>query len=103
MIMHTNEVLGPEHLRELGSLFDKACEILGSGSSEWNASDRAQLARILLHLYGLRQLGPDQLIQTALRVLKQSMPERMSYSEETAGVLPELVAQSSAPSKVTSR
>jgi hypothetical protein len=75
MIIHNNEVLGPEHLRELGALFDKTCETLGSGGSEWNASDRAQLARILLHLYGLRQLGPDQLIQTTLRVLKQYMPD----------------------------
>jgi hypothetical protein len=75
MTIPDNEVLGPEHLDELGALFDKtwtAFEPYVNG--ERQSEDRTQLACILLRLYGLRQLGPDQLAQTALRLMKQSSP-----------------------------
>jgi hypothetical protein len=70
MIIHDNEVLGPEHLAELGELFDKTWATFAN--SERDTDGRAELACILLRLYGLRQLGPDQLTQTALRLMKQS-------------------------------
>jgi hypothetical protein len=73
MIVHDNEVLGPEHLAELGALFDKTwAAFQSSANSESYTEARAQLACILLRLYGLRQLGPDQVTQTALRLLKRS-------------------------------
>ena len=73
MIVPDNEVLGPEHLAELGVLFDRTWAALGSSAnSESYAAERAQLACILLRLYGLRQLGPEQVAQTALRLLQPS-------------------------------
>lgn len=73
MVIPGNEVLHPEHLSELGALFDQTWASLRR-SSDFHGSpeERAELACILLHLYGLRQLGPDQLVETALRLLKQS-------------------------------
>ena len=95
MVIHDNEVLGPEHLRELGALFDEAWATFGSlADTKRDTDDRAQLACILLRLYGLRQLGPDQLTRTALRLMKQLSPEAMSASvAESTGGRPELVAQ----------
>jgi hypothetical protein len=73
MIVHDNEVLGPEHLAELGVLFEKAWAAFEpSAKNERHTEDRARLACILLRLYALRQLGPDQAVRTALRLLKPS-------------------------------
>src|SRR5688572_28869845 len=92
MIIHDNEVLGPEHLAELGELFDKTWVSFGSlANSERDADERAQLACILLRLYGLRQLGPDQLTQTALRLMKQPSPLATSVSATESIGGPELV------------
>jgi hypothetical protein len=104
MIIHDNEVLGPEHLAELGALFDTTWAAIGpSVNCEKYREDRAQLARILLRLYGLRQLGPDQVTQTALRLMKQSSPEVMSVSAtECSGGRGERVdCPRSVPSSVT--
>ena len=79
MIIHDNEVLGPEHLAELGTIFYKTwTAFASSANSEEYIDERAHLASILLRLYGLRQLGPDQIMQTALRLLKPSSPVAMS-------------------------
>ena len=75
MTIPDNEVLGPEHLAELGALFDKTWTAFEpSANGERQTEDRAQLACILLRLYGLRQLGPDQVAQTALRLMTQASP-----------------------------
>jgi hypothetical protein len=75
MIIHDTEVLGPEHLAELGAIFAKCWAAFGSpANSERLIEERAQLACTVLRLYGLRQLGPDQVMQTAPRLLKPSTP-----------------------------
>jgi hypothetical protein len=102
MVIHDNEVLGPEHLAELGTLFDRAWAAFGSATCEPEADERAQLACILLRLYGLRQLGPEQLTRTALRLMKQLSPEAMSDSvTEDTGGRPELVGSSAVSSAAT--
>ena len=75
MIIHGSEVLGPEHLAELSALFEKTWTAYRSSSDgEYYGEERARLACILLSLYRLRQLGPDQITQTALRLLRPSSP-----------------------------
>ena len=82
LIIHDNEVLGPEHLAELGAIFEKCWAAFGSpANSERLTEERAQLACTVLRLYGLRQLGPDQVMQTALRLLKPSTPVVNSASD----------------------
>ena len=72
MTIQTNEVLGPEELAALSSMFDDIWASLGRcADSEWSSLERTRLASILLRLFGLRQLGPDQAMQTALRILRQ--------------------------------
>ena len=72
MTIHTNEVLGPEELAALSSMFDDIWASLGRcADSEWSSLERTRLASILLRLFGLRQLGPDQAMQTALRIFRQ--------------------------------
>ena len=84
-MIHDNEVLEPENLAELGALYDKAWSTFRSFAiSERDSGERARLACILLRLYGLRQLGPDQLTQTALRLMTQSSAIAMSVSAVAA-------------------
>ena len=83
-IIPDNEVLGPEHLAELGALFDETWAVIGSSASARETEERAQLACILLRLYGLRQLGPHQVKQTALRMLNPSSPVEESASTSAA-------------------
>jgi hypothetical protein len=72
MTIHGNEVLGPEELAELCGIFDDTWAAHGRcANSEWSSLERARLASILLRLFGLRQLGPDQAMRTALRILRQ--------------------------------
>ena len=79
VMIHDNEFLGPQHLAELGAIFDKTWSSFRSSSiSERDTEERAQLACIMLRLFGLRQLGPDQLTKTALRLMTQSSPEVVS-------------------------
>ena len=85
MIVPDNEVLGPEHLAELGTIFDKTwTAFASSANSEEYTDERAHLASILLRLYGLRQLGPDQIMRTALRLLKPSTPVARSANTSAA-------------------
>jgi hypothetical protein len=75
MIIHDNEVLGPEHLAELSAVFEKTWAAFRCSANTGRSNqERAQLACILLRLYGLRQLGADQLAQTALRLMQQPSP-----------------------------
>ena len=72
----------PQHRQNGGGARENAGRLRAS-----NAELQKVLYCILLRLYGLRQLGPDQLTQTALRLMKQSTPVAVAESE------PELRAQ----------
>ena len=72
-IKNNSEFLQPEHLAELSALFDKTCAALAiSTVGEAHAEQRTRLASILLQLYDLRQLGPDEVIQAARRIMRQT-------------------------------
>ena len=80
-MIHDNEVLGPEHLVELGAVFDKTWSTFKSFAiSELDSGERARLACILLRLYNLRQLSPDQLAKSALRLMTGSSRIEMTVS-----------------------
>jgi hypothetical protein len=71
MNSHSHEILGPENLAEVSALFEKTWAVVtSSDDAHVLAQDRAQLACIVLRLYQLRQLGPDQVLQTALRIFR---------------------------------
>ena len=78
MIIHGSEVLGPEHLAELSALFEKTWAAYRFSVDSDHGEERARLACILLSLYRLRQLGPDQITRAALRLLRQSSPGQES-------------------------
>ena len=85
MTIHGNDVLEPEELAELCATFDDAWTATGrSAQSEESLPERTRLASILLRLFKLRQLSPDQAKQTALRIFRQASdpPSRI----EVAGV-----------------
>ena len=73
MIIHGNEVLEPEELARLGKVFDEAWASVSPTAGGGGAEQRTILASILLRLANLRQLGPEQLKATALRIF-QSEP-----------------------------
>jgi len=73
MIIHGNEVLEPEELARLGKVFDEAWASVSPAAGGGGAEQRTILASILLRLANLRQLGPEQLKATALRIF-QSEP-----------------------------
>ena len=79
MFIHGNEVIEPEELAQLGQVFDEAWAAVGATAGEGRADQRAILASILLRLADLRQLGPDQMKATALRIFR---------SEPIQGFLP---------------
>jgi hypothetical protein len=77
MIIHGNEILEPEELAELGRLFDETCAALNATAGQGTAELRAALASTLLRLAHLKQLGPDQMRATVLRIFQrepQSVP-----------------------------
>lgn len=78
MFIHGNEVIEPEELAQLGQLFDEAWAAVGT-VGEGSTDQRTILASILLRLANLRQLGPDQMKATALRIFR---------SEPIQGFLP---------------
>jgi hypothetical protein len=86
MIIHGNEILEPEELSELGRLFDEACAALNATAAQESAELRTALASTLLRLAHLKQLGPEQMKATALRIL-QCEPVRLSQSVPQAGGL----------------
>jgi hypothetical protein len=71
-----DEALQPEHLAELSDLFELTCQSLSiTPGSDAHEEQRTRLACILLQLYDLRQLGPDQVIKAARRLMRQSSTE----------------------------
>ena len=79
MIIHGNEIMEPEELAQLGKVFDEAWAAVGATAGEERADQRTTLATILFRLANLRQLGPDQMKATALRIFR---------SEPIQGFLP---------------
>jgi len=67
MFIHGNEVIEPEELAQLGKVFDEAWAALGATAAHGRAD---HLASILLRLANLRQLGPEQMMATALRIFR---------------------------------
>ena len=70
MIIHGNEIMEPEELAQLGSVFDETWAAVSSSVGEGSAEQRTSLAIILLRLANLRQLGPDQMKASALRIFR---------------------------------
>src|SRR6185436_12459117 len=70
MIIHGNEIMEPEELAQLGSVFDETWAAVSGSVGEGSAEQRTSLAIILLRLANLRQLGPDQMKATALRIFR---------------------------------
>ena len=70
MIIHGNEIMEPEELSQLGSVFDEAWAALSATAGGDSADQRVTLASILLRLANLRQLDPEQMKATALRIFR---------------------------------
>ena len=90
MIIHSNEIMEPEDLARLGKAFDEAWAAVSITAGEDRADQRTTLAFILLRLASLRQLGPDQIKDTALRIFRAEVapPTRPHLSDtEAAGCL----------------
>ena len=75
MIIHGNEIMQPEELTQLGVVFDETWAAVSPTAGDESAELRTALASILLRLAHLRQLGPDQMKATALRIFRCE-PER---------------------------
>ena len=100
MFIHGNEIMEPEELAQLGTVFDEAWAAVGATAGEGRADQRVILASILLRLANLRQLGPEQLKATALRIFRSEPIQAFrpialpaapsspsSHSNEAAGCL----------------
>jgi hypothetical protein len=70
MIIHGNEIMEPEELTQLGVVFDETWAALKASTGDGSAELRTTLATTLLRLARLRQLGPDQMKATALRIFR---------------------------------
>ena len=68
MIIHGNEIMEPEELAQLGGVFDEAWAAVSASVSKGRDEQRTTLAVILLWLANLKQLGPEQLKASALRI-----------------------------------
>ncbi len=69
-MIHGNETMQPEELTQLGVVFDEVWAALGDAPGQENAELRTTLASILLRLANLKQLGPEEMKSTALRILR---------------------------------
>lgn len=90
MISHSNEILAPEDLAQLGKAFDEAWAAVGITAGADRADQRTHLALILLRLANLRELGPGQIKDTAIRIFRSDVapPARPHLSDtEAAGCL----------------
>ena len=70
MIIHGNEIMEPEELSQLGSVFDETWATIRASTGDGSVELRTALACTLLRLAHLRQLGPDQMMATALRLFR---------------------------------
>lgn len=86
MKINTTEAFGPEELAELGSLFDDLQT--SAGTIARTDEEKAELAILLLRLYGLRQLERDQITRVALRLMRESSSEATDSPLMAAGGTP---------------
>ena len=70
MTYHGKEILEPEELAQLGVVFDETWAAVKASTGEGSVELRTALACTLLQLAHLRQLGPDQMKATALRLFR---------------------------------
>jgi hypothetical protein len=70
MIINGNEILEPEELTQLGVVFDETWAAIKASTGDGSVELRTALACTLLQLAHLRQLGPDQMKATALRLFR---------------------------------
>ncbi|MTD96252.1 hypothetical protein GIW81_18080 [Hyphomicrobium sp. xq] len=70
MMIHGNETLQPEELTQLGVVFDEVWAEFSDTAGQENTELRTFLASILLRLANLKQLGPEQMKATALRIIR---------------------------------
>ena len=70
MIIHGNEIMEPEELTQLGVVFDETWAAVKASTGDGGVELRTALACTLLRLAHLRQLGPDQMKATALRLFR---------------------------------
>ena len=80
MIIHGNEIMEPEELSQLGSVFDETWAAIRASTGDGSAELRTALASILLRLAHLRQLGPDQMKATALRIIRAEPMQSVALS-----------------------
>lgn len=70
MMIHGNETMQPEELTQLGVVFDEVWTEFSDTAGQESAELRTALASILLRLANLKQLGPEEMKATALRILR---------------------------------
>ncbi len=70
MINHGNEIMQPEELAQLGAVFDDTWAAIRAATGDGSVELRTALASTLLQLARLKQLGPDQMKATVLRVFR---------------------------------
>ena len=85
MIIHGNEIMEPEELAKVGSVFDEAWAALSTTAGDDSADQRATLASIILRLANLGQLGPEQMKATALRIFRAEPSQVLRAVEPPAG------------------
>ena len=80
-----NEILEPEELTQLGVVFDETWAAVKASTGDGSVELRTALACTLLQLAHLRQLGPDQMKATALRLFRaEPLAQTSRLSRETA-------------------
>ena len=85
MTNHGNEILEPEELTQLGVVFDETWAAVKASTGDGSVELRTALACTLLQLVHLRQLGPDQMKATALRLFRaEPIAPTSRLSRETA-------------------
>lgn len=84
MIIHGNEIMEPEELTQLGAVFDEAWAAVSATAVD-SAEQRTTLASILLRLAHLRQLGPDQMKATAIRIFRSEPAQLFRPAAQPAG------------------
>jgi hypothetical protein len=80
MIGRRTEILEPEDIAVLGSIFDEAWSAVASrfeqADAQTRASARTRLARVLLQLAG-DEAGHDRIRQTAVLIFQQAATSRL--------------------------
>lgn len=71
------EIYEPDEIAQLGIVFDATWTRIAAVGLAVTAAARDELAAILLGLADLRQLGPEQMQTTAIRLLRERCEQPM--------------------------